>query len=120
MNITNQKHIIRYGEPFSRRFRRRIRGFSGVNYNDRSPRVIAMNAHLRAAAYRQNESRPSSARETDGAQAAAIEMGSLPGLLRQYDNQARDNFTKEALLFAIITATGFVWPLAHTMRVLLG
>ena len=120
MNINNQKNIIRYAEPFGRRFRRRNRGFSRVNYNDRSPQVIAMNAHLRAAAYREGGARSHSAYEADGAQAGAPKIGSLPGLLRQYDRQARDNFAKEALLFGIITAIGFVWPVVHTMRVLLG
>ena len=96
MNIINQKNIIRYGEPFTRSFRRRNRGFTGANYNDRSPQVIAMNAHLRAAAYREGESRSSSAYDANGARVGAIETGSLPRLLRQYDNQARANFAKEA------------------------
>lgn len=118
MNINSHNHIVSYGEPFSRRVRRRNRGFAGVNYNYRSPQVIAMNAHLRASAYCEDESRSSSAWNGDDAQVRALELHSLPKLLRQYDNEARENFTKEALVFAIITAIGFVWPMAHTMRVL--
>jgi hypothetical protein len=119
MNMNNHNNIIRYGEPFGRSSRRRIRRFAGIDYHDRSPETTAMNAHLRAAAYRDKEAPRNSAPDSNGGQAGAAGIGSLPNLLRQYDDQARDNFMKEAPLFAIITAIGFVWPMAHTMRVLL-
>ena len=120
MNLNNhRKETIRYREPFSAFFRRRQRQFTGANYNNASPEVAAMNAHLRASAYRQRgrSSRPTY--DLDGAEVATIRAGSFPNLLREYNDQARDNFKREAVLFTIITVIGFVWPVAQTMHILL-
>jgi hypothetical protein len=120
MNLNNrQEETIRYREPFSTSFRRRQRQFTGVNYDDRSPKVVAMNAHLRASAYGQGRRSSRPTYDLDGAEVATIRTGSFPNLLREYNDQARDNFRREAVLFTIITAIGFVWPVAQTMHILL-
>ena len=59
----HQEETINYREPFGSSFRGRRRKFTGVNYNDRSPEAAAMNAHLRASAY--SEENRSSARVAD-------------------------------------------------------
>lgn len=116
MHLNNHENIIRYPQLFSGLFRRRQRRFSGVDYSDRSAAITAMNAHLRASA-RSKAKRPST--RTDYLDAhggvATRKSGSFLNLMRQYDNQARDNFSKEAILFAIITAIGVVWPIVYTL-----
>ena len=72
---------------------------------------MAMNAHLRASAYPQETAAKSPA-------STAMTMGSFTKLLRDYDNQARDNFAKEVVLFAIIIISPFVWPVVQSIRAL--
>ncbi|MEP6670678.1 MAG: hypothetical protein ABJF10_16085 [Chthoniobacter sp.] len=52
MNHTNlHEEMIRYGDPLGASTRRKRRGYPVLPFNDRSPEVAAMNAHLRASAY---------------------------------------------------------------------
>lgn len=108
MNLNKQENdiiIIKSSEPFSTFFRRRHGQFSSAGYNDRSPAATAMKAHLRASAIEPRNS----ARNTPG---------SFLVLGREYESQARANFAKEAVLFAIITVVGLVWPILQTLRTL--
>jgi hypothetical protein len=90
-------------------FHRKRRGFPFPTYNDRSAEIVAMNAHLRAAAYGgESQMQPT------GNKSAR----SLLNLSREYDDQARDNFTKEAMIFALITIVAVAWPFIHGMQVL--
>ena len=104
-----------HNDPIGSSVRRRRRHLTSALYNDRSPEVLAMNAHLRASAY---APRPTTDVDLSGG-AAATRSGSFLNLMRQYDNQARDNFSKEAALFAIITAITVVWPVIHTFSAIL-
>ena len=117
----HQEETINYREPFGTSFRRRRRAFTGVNYNDRSPEVAAMNAHLRASAYSEENRR--SSRIADyldrGHGAATVRSRAFPKLLREYNSQARDNFVTDAMLFTIIILAGVAWPAIHTVRALL-
>jgi hypothetical protein len=91
-----------------------------LSYNDRSPEVTAMNAHLRASAYdeaqleRGTGSLPSL---TNGAVRARARTRSFLHLGRQYDAQARDNFTKEAVFIALIVGLS-IWPIVHAVQAL--
>jgi hypothetical protein len=118
---THQQETINYREPFGTSFRRRRREFTGVNYNDSSPEVAAMNAHLRASAYKdENRSSASTADYLDrGNGVVTIRPRAFPKLLREYNSQARDNFVTDAMLFTIIILAGLVWPAIHTVRALL-
>jgi len=76
-----------------------------------------MTAHLRASAYPERGWSP--AADLDyiiGREPAPLRPLSFSNLLRDYDSQARSNFTKEALLFAIIIVTGMLWPIVQTFR----
>jgi len=42
----------------------------------------------------------------------------LMKLLRQYAEQARRNFTTEAVLFAVIVIVAVAWPAVHTLQLL--
>ena len=113
----NNNHIINYGEPFGSSFRRRRRRFAALSYNDRSPEVSAMRAHLRASAYPDNERAARSTDVLDRHDPAAVKRTGLSfNLLREYDNQVRDNFLKEAAVLAVVTAIGLVWPIAHILN----
>lgn len=43
--------------------------------------------------------------------------GSFLNLSREYDAQARDNFTKETMIFAVIIIVAVAWPFIQGMRV---
>ena len=116
MNLNNHNDdIIGYRDPIGSSVRRRRRHLTSALYNDRSPEVSAMNAHLRASAYRPGPT--SHVAPSTGA--AAMRSGLSLNLLREYDDQARENFSKEAVLFAIITAIGLVWPIGYTLAAML-
>ncbi len=116
MNLDNHNDdIIGYRDPIGSAVRRRRRHLITPLYNDRSPEVLAMNAHLCASAYSSRRTADLGPREG----AAAIRSSSFLNLMRQYDNQARDNFSKEAALFALITAIAVIWPVAHTLNAVL-
>ena len=68
-----------------------------------------MNAHLRAAAYGRQELFPPAANKR---------ARSFLNLSRQYDTQARENFAKEAVIFAVIVIVAVAWPFIHSMRIL--
>ena len=108
MNLhDNHTEYINYRDPVN--FRRKRRSFPWTTYNDRPAEVAAMKSHLRAAAYPRRDSAP--AQRTKSARA-------LLHLSRDYDTQARDNFAKEAIAFAIITIVAVAWPFLHGMRAL--
>ena len=118
MNRHNQQEKTRYGNSFNLSFRRRPRRFRGVNQSLYSPELAAMTAHLRASAYRDRRQRAVASLDylVDGAEAPIVRPLSFSNLLRDYDSQARSNFTKEAVLFAIIIVTGMLWPIVQTFR----
>jgi hypothetical protein len=118
MNRHNQEEKTRYGKPFNLLFRRRPRRFKGVNYSLQSPELAAMAAHLRASGHPDRKQTPAAPVDNfgDRSEARTIRPLSFSNLLRDYDSQARNNFTKEAVLFAIIVVTGMLWPLVQTFR----
>ena len=109
-------NIIGYRDPIGASVRRRRRHLTAAVYNNRSPEMSAMNAHLRASAYGVSPMH----RVHLGGGTAATSSGSLLNLMREYDNQARGNFSSEAVFFVIITGLAVVWPIAHALRVFLG
>ena len=108
--------IIGYRDPIGASVGRRRRHLTAAVYNNRSPEISAMNAHLRASAYAVSPVHHVHV----GGGTAAVKSGSLLNLMRQYDNQARGNFSREAVFFVIITGLAVVWPIAHALRVFLG
>ena len=88
--------------------RRKRRGFPVARYNDGSAEVGAMNAHLRAVAYGGQKAIPTVKKGTP----------SLLDLSREYDAQARHNFTTEAMIFAVITIVAIAWPFVQSMQIL--
>ena len=118
MNRYTHQENTNYGKPFNLSFRRKPRRFKRVNYSRHSPELLAMTAHLRASAYRDRRQRPAAGVDYDieRAEAPSIRTLSFSSLLRDYDSQARNNFTKEALLFAIIVVIGMMWPIVQTFR----
>ena len=91
-----------------------------MNYNDRSPEVAAMNAHLRASAYKEDHNSGTTADYLNRGNGVATKRPrAFFKLLREYNRQARDNFVTDAMLFTIIILTGLVWPAIHTVRALL-
>lgn len=100
--------------------RRRRRGYSIADYNDRSPHVGAMQAHLRAAAYRRHRSRPGNDADANHDAGAIKRARSFVDLSLEYDGQARSNFASEAAAFAIITAIAVAWPMIYSLRLLAG
>lgn len=116
MNVNNNSNnIIAHRDPIGSSVRRRRRHLTAAVYNDRSLEISAMNAHLRASAYGVS---PTHRLDLDDG-AAVTRSGSFLNLMRQYDNQERDNFSHEAALFAIITGIAVVWPIAHALTVFL-
>ncbi len=107
MNLNNHDQTIQYREPLSA-FRRKRPRLPLLRYNDGSAEVGAMNAHLRAAAYGGQKSMPP----------ARKSARSLLDLSREYDTQARGNFTREAMIFAVITVVAIAWPFVQSMRIL--
>lgn len=120
-NPTHHGEMIRYGEPFFGTTRRRSRTGATLAYNDRSPEVAAMNAHLRASAYGEGplSAQPAAPRLTNRAALTASKLRSFLHLGREYDFQARDNFAKEAVLFVFIAALS-VWPMVHAIKAMAG
>ena len=77
-----------------------------------------MTVHLRAAGYRHRKQTPAGGSPDlmSRNEARSSKALSFSNLLRDYDNQARNNFTREAVLFAIIVLIGILWPLAQMFR----
>lgn len=117
MKQRNQhEDMIRYGEPLISSSRRRRGGYPVLTYNDRSPEVTAMNAHLRAARYLGHKAgKPFSARSrlTSGNSRVQNRAHPFLHLGTEYGTQARNNFIKEAILFVLILVAS-VWPIVHT------
>jgi hypothetical protein len=61
----------------------------------------------------ERSSRPTGCLNSAGV--AAMRKDSFFNFLREYDNQMRDNFTKEALLLAFIAALS-IWPVIHAVQ----
>lgn len=120
MTRLNNHDTITYRHPLEVTSRRKRRGYSIADYNDRSPHVGAMQAHLRAAAYRKHRSRPGERPAANHDAAAINRARSFVDLSLEYDSQARSNFTSEAVAFAIITAIAVAWPMIYGLRVLSG
>ena len=114
----NYEEIIRYGDPLMGGGRRRRRGYPAIHYNDRSPEVAAMNAHLKASAYGDETDRrqPQAAhRLTTHTVPTRNGIRSFLHLGRRYDTQARDNFKREAVLFVLIVAMS-IWSIIHAVQ----
>jgi hypothetical protein len=121
-NHNYHEEMIRYGEPFFGTTRRRSRSATALAYNDRSPEVGAMNAHLRTAAYnaaRFEDEAGALPRLTNGAVRTGGKIRSFLHLGRQYDLQARANFKKEAALLAFIVVLS-IWPIIHAIKAMAG
>ncbi|MEP6809251.1 MAG: hypothetical protein ABI992_03340 [Chthoniobacterales bacterium] len=107
----NRKKIhdetINYHDPLTA-IRRGRRSFALRTFNDRSPEVLAMNAHLRAGAY---GGRATSQPMVSKSARSFLNLG------REYDAQARDNFAKETVIFAVIIIAAVAWPFIQGMRV---
>ena len=91
---------------------------SSPNGRHSAPQVAAMNAHWRASsdrAPREEEGASLSQRPTSDMAAVRHQMRSFLHLGNQYDTQARDNFTSEAVLFAVIVAAA-TWPIIHSVQ----
>ncbi len=89
-----------------------------MTYNDRSPEVAAMNAHLRASSYPERADHERSNERphlTSGDGLARKRLRSFLHLGRQYDTQARDNFISEAVLLVLIVVAA-VWPIIHSVQ----
>lgn len=73
-----------------------------------------MTAHMRASRYRAQKDREQKNRKhspcAPGKARAILSLG------REYDAQARDNFVKEAVLFAVIIFVAIAWPLLESLR----
>jgi hypothetical protein len=85
----------------------------GDQYNDRSPAIAAMKAHLRASPYGDQEDRGQLGpmpRLTNDAVGTHNGMRSFLHLSRRYDTQARANFKREAALFLLIVALS-IWSI---------
>ncbi|PZR70603.1 MAG: hypothetical protein DLM73_17370 [Chthoniobacterales bacterium] len=114
----HHEEMIRYGDPLMSGSRRRRGGYPVATYNDRSPEVAAMSAHLRSSSYpeRAEEERSNERRRlTSHDGLVRNRMRSFLHLGRQYDTQARDNFISEAVFFVLIIAAS-VWPIIHTVQ----
>lgn len=116
MNRHNKEEKNSYGKSFNLSFRRRPRRFKSGQYNFRSPDLEAMTAYLRASGYRHRKPIPAAPVDLLARGEARSRPLSFSNLLRDYDNQARNNFTKEAVLFAIIIVSGMLWPIVQTFR----
>lgn len=118
IQTNNHEQMIKYGDPLMSGGRRRSRGYPAINYNDRSPEVTAMNAHLRASAYgdqNDGEQLEPASRLTTSAAPARHTLRSLLHLGRRYNTQARDNFKREAVLFVLIAALS-IWSIIHAVQ----
>ena len=122
MKQTNyhNEEMTRYRDPLMGGGWHKRSGYPAINYNDRSPEVGAMNAHLRASAYAEQEGRrqvePAS-RLTNGVAVACNRMRSFLHLGRQYDTKARDNFVREAIIFALLVTLS-AWIIISAVQAL--
>jgi|tagenome__1003787_1003787.scaffolds.fasta_scaffold18404631_1 hypothetical protein len=115
----NNNDIINYGTPVSSSFGRRHRRFAALRFNDRSPEVSALHAHLRASAYAEKGHTCSSVDIFDRHNPAAVTgTGVSANLLREYDNEVSANFLREAMLFGVIAVIGLVVPIVHLIQTL--
>lgn len=119
--INQHEAMINYGDHHKVSSRRRRTGSSATTYNDRSPEVAAINAHLRAASYPAQEGEKqgnSPSRLTNAKARIRKRLHPLLRLSQQYDTQARDNFVREGVLFALLV-TASVWPIVHSVRAII-
>lgn len=122
MKQTNHhdEEMIRYGDPLMGGGWRKRRAYPAINYHDRSPEVAAMNAHLRASAYDEQEGRKqaeTASRLTNGAAVARNRMRSFLHLGRQYDTKARANFVREAMPLALLVTLS-AWAIISAVQAL--
>lgn len=121
MKQTNyHDEMIRYGDPPTTGSRRRKGGYPIMSYNDRSPEVVAMNAHLRASTYPEQTDGKLNARPGLTNTKARLRKRLHPflHLSRLYDTQARDNFVKEAIVLLLLVAAS-AWPIIHSVRAII-
>ncbi|MEO5719516.1 MAG: hypothetical protein ABIR29_13225 [Chthoniobacterales bacterium] len=98
--------------------RRKRGGYPVMAYNDRSPEVMAMNAHLRASRYpeKRDEKRFNvSSRLTRGNVLVQKRVHPFLHLDDEYGTLARDNFISEAVLFVLIVVAA-AWPIVHSLQ----
>jgi hypothetical protein len=96
------------------------RGYRIINFNERSPEAAAMNAHLRASAYKSERDGHGRVPRLAGVTSVRHRrISSLLHLRRRYDSQARHNFVRDAILFAVIVALS-AWAFLHTVQAIAG
>lgn len=120
MKEPNLDNVIMHRSPLGVTVRPRRRGYYSASFSERSPERRATAGYLRANRYRHTRNtvpphpdaaanRPRRSRAFD-----LIELG------REYDAQARNNFTREAVLFGIIAIGAVAWPLFHSLSTIAG
>ena len=118
-NSNQHNNVIVYRHPRGVVARKARRGYRIANFNDRSPEYRAMNAHLHASAYPDEQ----------GTQPlfSLVGGGSIPSngimpflrLRRSYDEQARRNFVRDGVLLAVFVALS-AWAIIHAVQAMVG
>lgn len=116
----NDNNLIMSRYPSGVTIRPRRRRYGALNFNDRSPEYRAMMAQLRSARY--GSHRESTARSVDrveGRDNGVSRIQPFLKLRRSYDAQARNNFVRDVLLFAVIVTIS-AWAVLHVVHALAG
>ena len=114
----NLDNLIMRRVPFGVTTQSRRRPHGAINFNDRSPEYRAMMAQLRSARYASNRSITAASKEPPGdGKGAGFRIQPFLQLRRSYEAQARKNFVRDVILFAVIVTIS-VWALIHAVRAL--
>ena len=105
--------------PFGVITQPRRRRHRAVNFNNRSPGYRAMMARLRSARYATNRAVNLPATPARGSDSRVSRVQPFLNLRRNYDVQARNNFVRDAFLFAVIVAMS-AWAVVHAVRAMGG
>jgi hypothetical protein len=100
-NTFKHEAMISYGDPLVAGIRRRRKGYPIMSYNDRSPEIMAMNAHLRASVYPEHEGRVSTMTRLKKENSRPQRMSWFGNLRRRSEARARSSFLIETILFIV-------------------
>jgi len=118
-NSNQHNNVIVYRHPRGVVARKARRGYRIANFNDRSPEYRAMNAHLRASAYPDEQGTQPLFSLAGGGSIPSNGIMPFLRLRRRYDEQARRNFVRDGVLLAVFVALS-AWAIIHAVQAMVG
>lgn len=116
---SNYDNIMVNRQPMGITARPARRGYRLVNFNDQSPEYRAMKAHLRASAYKDQRQRQAVVSIAEPESIPSNSIAPFLHLHRGYEEQARRNFVRHALLLSAFAALS-AWAILHALLAMAG